>query len=225
MHALGGMVGQQQQAVPGGGVVGSWRLGSDPHDGVPTTTTSASTTAPQPTFRRHTAGTTNPRDTGPTRADNPAWPGFCRMNIALLFDESSSITSGDWTTMKSAAGQFIDALKDTPSMLALFNFSSNAPADSSVSRALAPVQTADQPLPEFSSCPSLRKKDSVNIPLPVLPASLFLLTSIFRVTDATSGAVLGQEEVIILSSTSSHSFPSTALHIFSSSLRRYPPRK
>ena len=46
--------------------------------------------------------------------------------------------------MKAAAGQFIYALNDTPSSVALFNFSSNAPADSSVSRVLAPVQTTDQ---------------------------------------------------------------------------------
>jgi len=59
--------------------------------------------------------------------DNPAWPGVCGLNIALLFDQSGSIDAGEWDQMKSAASGFVDALSGTPSRISVFSFSGSAP--------------------------------------------------------------------------------------------------
>ena len=61
---------------------------------------------------------------------NPAWPGFCGMNVALLFDESTSISDVEWTQMKSAAKGFVDSLAGTPSNISIFSFASGAPSNS-----------------------------------------------------------------------------------------------
>ena len=74
---------------------------------------------------------------------NPAWPGRCGMNVAILFDQSDSIeTSGspsEWTQMKNAANAFVDALTGTPSNIALFSFGTSAPG--SLTKTLRPVGT------------------------------------------------------------------------------------
>ena len=59
---------------------------------------------------------------------NPPLPDICGLNIALLFDESNSISDTEWGQMKDAAKSFVDALTGTPSRVALFSFASSAPA-------------------------------------------------------------------------------------------------
>ena len=71
------------------------------------------------------------------RKDNPAWPGVCAMNIALLFDESTSISGTEWGQMKTAAKGIVDALTGTPSRIALFSFATTAPGGTTAG--LAPV--------------------------------------------------------------------------------------
>ncbi|WP_020522332.1 VWA domain-containing protein [Catelliglobosispora koreensis] len=60
--------------------------------------------------------------------DNPALPGDCGLNIALLMDVSGSITPF-LGTVKTAANGFVDALTGTPSMIALYSFATNAAAN------------------------------------------------------------------------------------------------
>ena len=60
------------------------------------------------------------------RLDNPSWPGFCGLDVALLFDESTSISSSEWSQMKSAAANLALALQGTPSRVAQFSFSTTA---------------------------------------------------------------------------------------------------
>ena len=60
---------------------------------------------------------------------NPAWPGFCGMNVALLFDESTSISGTEWAQMKTAAKGFVDSLAGTPSNISIFSFATTAPAN------------------------------------------------------------------------------------------------
>jgi hypothetical protein len=57
--------------------------------------------------------------------DNPALPGHCGLNIAMLFDVSGSIGSAI-STIKTAGNGFVDALTGTPSQIALYSFSTNA---------------------------------------------------------------------------------------------------
>jgi hypothetical protein len=60
------------------------------------------------------------------RLGNPSWPGICGLDIALLFDESTSINNTEWNQMKQAAGSFVEALQGTPSRVAQFSFSTDA---------------------------------------------------------------------------------------------------
>ena len=60
------------------------------------------------------------------RLANPSWPGICGLDVALLFDESTSISRSEWTQMKQAAGSFVQALQGTPSRVAQFSFSTAA---------------------------------------------------------------------------------------------------
>ncbi len=60
------------------------------------------------------------------RLANPSWPGICGLDVALLFDESTSISSSEWNQMKQAAGSFVQALQGTPSRVAQFSFSTSA---------------------------------------------------------------------------------------------------
>ncbi|MBK9741229.1 MAG: VWA domain-containing protein [Actinobacteria bacterium] len=71
-------------------------------------------------------------------AANPEWPGFCGMNIALLFDESNSIDGTEWGQMKAAAQGFVTQLAGTPSNISIFSFASSAPGNST--KALTSVQ-------------------------------------------------------------------------------------
>jgi Prealbumin-like fold domain/von Willebrand factor type A domain len=57
--------------------------------------------------------------------NNPALPGHCGLNIAMLIDTSGSI-GGDIGNVKNAANGFIDALTGTPSQIALYSFATNA---------------------------------------------------------------------------------------------------
>lgn len=59
---------------------------------------------------------------------NPAFPDVCGVDIALVFDTSLSIDSGDMTTMKSAARAFVEVggLGNTPSRVRMFAFDTTA---------------------------------------------------------------------------------------------------
>lgn len=82
------------------------------------------------TFPEASTGSTNLLARGSFWADlrdNPALPGECGLNIALLIDNSGSI-GGDAQNVKNAANGFVDALTGTPSQIALYTFSTNAQA-------------------------------------------------------------------------------------------------
>ena len=75
-------------------------------------------------------GLQNLQARGPSWAnirDNPALPGDCGLNIALLIDTSGSITPF-LPQVKEAANGFVDALTGTPSQIALMQFASLASA-------------------------------------------------------------------------------------------------
>jgi uncharacterized repeat protein (TIGR01451 family) len=60
--------------------------------------------------------------------DNPAAPAACGLNVALLFDLSGSIAP-NLAQFKAAGVNFVRALQGTPSSVALYTFSSTAPAN------------------------------------------------------------------------------------------------
>ncbi len=74
------------------------------------------------------------------RLQNPAFPDKCGLNIAVLFDQSSSIDSGEMSQMKTAATGFVTALTGTPSKVALYTFATSAPGNNP-NYALQSVQT------------------------------------------------------------------------------------
>ncbi|MGO3884860.1 MAG: hypothetical protein ACTJHU_01060 [Mycetocola sp.] len=63
-----------------------------------------------------------------TPAANPALLQSCGLNIAINFDLSNSITSSQFTQMKAAGVDVVNALAGTPSTIALNTFASQAPA-------------------------------------------------------------------------------------------------
>jgi LPXTG-motif cell wall-anchored protein len=71
---------------------------------------------------------------------NPDVASKCGLSIAVLFDQSGSISSSEMSQMKSAAAGFVDALTGTPSQVALYTFSTSAPGTDTY--ASAPVLTA-----------------------------------------------------------------------------------
>jgi hypothetical protein len=95
-------------------------------------------------------------DTSPTArsgtwavsADDPALPAGCGLRIALIIDLSSSITSGILPTYKAAATAFVDALKGTPSSVAIYTFGTTSPAPNTSgtnnANLVPPVSTATQ---------------------------------------------------------------------------------
>ncbi|GAA5200747.1 VWA domain-containing protein [Microbacterium jejuense] len=60
--------------------------------------------------------------------NNPTALQACGIRVGLLIDLSNSIDDGEFTSLKNAANGFVDALKGTPSSLALWTFASSAPA-------------------------------------------------------------------------------------------------
>jgi hypothetical protein len=75
---------------------------------------------------------------------DPALPEGCGLRIALLIDLSSSITPAILPTYKAAARAFVEALKGTPSSVAIYTFGSTAPAPGANNANLAPVSVVSQ---------------------------------------------------------------------------------
>ena len=73
---------------------------------------------------------------------NPVLPAQCGLDVALVLDVSGSV-GADLPNLKAAAKTFTNSLIGTPSQLALFTFSSNAPANTTnnKNRPLTPVST------------------------------------------------------------------------------------
>ena len=78
-----------------------------------------------------------------SRSD-PALPEGCGLRIALLIDLSSSITPAILPSYKAAARAFVEALKGTPSSVAIYTFGTTAPAPGANDTNLAPVSVASQ---------------------------------------------------------------------------------
>ncbi len=59
---------------------------------------------------------------------NPAFPTTCGLSIAIVFDQSTSISSSEMTSMRNAALGFVglNGLGGTPSSVALYRFSTTA---------------------------------------------------------------------------------------------------
>ncbi len=59
---------------------------------------------------------------------NPPFPQVCGISIAMVFDTSTSINSGEMTQFKTAAKQFVGAngLGGTPSRVSMFDFNTTA---------------------------------------------------------------------------------------------------
>jgi hypothetical protein len=70
--------------------------------------------------------------------DDPPLPEGCGLRIALLFDLSSSVTSAILPTYKAAGRAFVDALKGTPSNIAVYTFGTTAPASGASNTNLVP---------------------------------------------------------------------------------------
>ncbi|MCL2453749.1 MAG: SpaA isopeptide-forming pilin-related protein [Micrococcales bacterium] len=60
---------------------------------------------------------------------NPPMPTQCGLNVALVADLSSSMTSASVISLKSAMDAFVNALQGTPSQVALFTFGTDSPAN------------------------------------------------------------------------------------------------
>ncbi|MFD4959661.1 SpaA isopeptide-forming pilin-related protein [Microbacterium sp. NPDC058389] len=60
--------------------------------------------------------------------NNPTAIQACGIRVGLLIDLSNSIDDGEFTSLKTAATGFVDALQGTPSSLAVWTFATNAPA-------------------------------------------------------------------------------------------------
>ena len=76
--------------------------------------------------------------------DDPPLPEGCGLRIALLIDLSCSITQAILPTYKAAARAFVEALRGTPSSIAIYTFGTTAPAPGANNANLAPVSVADQ---------------------------------------------------------------------------------
>jgi hypothetical protein len=78
---------------------------------------------------------------------DPNLPDGCGLNIAVLFDLSASITQAILPTYKAAGRSLVDALKGTPSHIAIYTFGTHAPAanraGSDNSNLVPPVSVAD----------------------------------------------------------------------------------
>lgn len=59
---------------------------------------------------------------------NPAMPSQCGLNVALVADLSSSMTTTSVQSLKTAMDAFVGALQGTPSQVALFTFGTDSPA-------------------------------------------------------------------------------------------------
>jgi len=125
-----------QESAPGGwfanraldaGSVSPNTVTRRPYDTLSVTVGTANVTVPTPAPNTDTAPTARSGTWAMSRA-NPALPDGCGLRIALLFDLSSSITSGILPTYKAAGRGFVDALKDTPSHIAVYTFGTSAPA-------------------------------------------------------------------------------------------------
>ncbi|WP_066461043.1 VWA domain-containing protein [Sanguibacter suarezii] len=89
-------------------------------------------------------GNTNPRASGgiwQSSRTNPTFPAQCGIDVALILDLSGSVAPS-LADLKTAANGFVDALTGTPSSVALFTFSSLAPAAGNPNLAATPVSTA-----------------------------------------------------------------------------------
>jgi len=72
---------------------------------------------------------------------NPVLGEACGRDVALVFDLSSSITNADFAAYKLAANTFIDSLVGSNSRIALYTFSTGAPARAGDTLALTSVTT------------------------------------------------------------------------------------
>lgn len=72
---------------------------------------------------------------------NPTFPAQCGIDVALILDLSGSVAP-TLADLKTAANGFVDALTGTPSNVALFTFSSLAPAAGNPNLLTTPVSTA-----------------------------------------------------------------------------------
>jgi hypothetical protein len=83
---------------------------------------------------------------------NPPEPAACGLNAGLLFDLSGSVAP-NLTQFKAAGVNFVQALQGTPSSVALYTFSSDAPANTTnnANVPLTPVTTAAQAAPLISA--------------------------------------------------------------------------
>ena len=107
-------------------------------------------TPPGATFMNATGNETRDASGGiwQTSRNNPVFPASCGLNVALVLDVSGSVDA-DLNNLKTAAKTFTNSLVGTPSQVALFTFSTNAPANNTnnQNRPLIPVSTqagADQ---------------------------------------------------------------------------------
>lgn len=77
-----------------------------------------------------------------TAAANPVLSSSCGLDIALVIDNSNSISSGEMTTMKNALKGFTNALDGTPTQFSVTKFGSNASVISSFTNSVADTNTA-----------------------------------------------------------------------------------
>lgn len=61
---------------------------------------------------------------------NPPLPEQCGLDVALVLDLSSSVSSSELVALKGAANTFTDALVGTPSRMAVFSFDGSSPSTS-----------------------------------------------------------------------------------------------
>lgn len=75
------------------------------------------------------AATNGNRQNGPFWAnllDNPAYPAKCGINIAMVVDQSTSVSSSEMAVFRTALNSFVSALSGTSSRAAVYTFGTNA---------------------------------------------------------------------------------------------------
>jgi uncharacterized repeat protein (TIGR01451 family) len=82
--------------------------------------------------------------------NNPEAPPQCGLNLAMIFDVSSSINASEMTSMKNAARTFVNDLTGTPSQIAMFSFGTVAPgAGAPANLPLTQVATGNGPVMNY----------------------------------------------------------------------------
>ncbi len=85
--------------------------------------------------------------TAPSSVSNPALAQACGLDIALVLDNSTSISSSEMTQMKNAMTSFTNALNGTPTQFSVIHFATTASIDHAFTSSVADTNSAITGIP------------------------------------------------------------------------------